>query len=258
MENSPYFDTAAIIRRYSDFFGKDNIILIDYDGAISSGKDIVYIFLCENLKVFCKELSKYYHRRTSESSSLELTHHRLLSEAPSEGISKKKQKKLDSILGLINHKDNEKPDIALIQLVYHFRTYLQARGRDFCKFNRETISTLVAEWKKAMENENVPQLPVLSSKLTLLKAYSRQYDQRFRTMYGSVLQYSNETANNLAREKLEVVTIDQFALYIRPQTVVTVDQTSNLTTTKKYYWQDFLEKEIYRLVNVPQLLCEMK
>jgi hypothetical protein len=46
-------------------FGRENMTLVDYDGAIAAGKDIAFVILCDILGVFCDELPKVVQSKSN-------------------------------------------------------------------------------------------------------------------------------------------------------------------------------------------------
>jgi hypothetical protein len=169
----PQLDILSLISYHSEVFGLHNIILVDYNGVKAQGKDIAYVFVCEILKVLCLK---------------------------------------SSILNTVAAKENEKPNIPLLHLIYLLRYYIQSLGYQFCVFDGEFIGSLVKFYKNR-KNSLPAALPLIRSNLAFLQDHAHMIDQSLRLRYASSLLYNNVTASKEVIKSFVAEEIDEMSFY---------------------------------------------
>lgn len=58
------FDLPAMVQRYDKVFGRQNVLLFDYLGILNAKKDIIHVYLCEVLHIFC-EMTQLLNKQTT-------------------------------------------------------------------------------------------------------------------------------------------------------------------------------------------------
>mmetsp|Transcript_45656 Transcript_45656/g.93244 ORF Transcript_45656/g.93244 Transcript_45656/m.93244 type:complete len:388 (-) Transcript_45656:42-1205(-) len=56
--DNPVLDVHWLVQKYATVFGLDNVVIVDYDGVKSAGKDIAEVLLCEVIGVPCNLLQQ--------------------------------------------------------------------------------------------------------------------------------------------------------------------------------------------------------
>jgi hypothetical protein len=113
--NSPLeYDMKHMVDRFVAVFGWNNTMVVDYHGVMSSGKDLVYVFLCEIVKVLCFK-TRYMNIKT--------TH------------------------------ENKRPNEKYIHLIALLRDYIHFHGYRFCRIKIGEFSrTLLAYYNELKPN----------------------------------------------------------------------------------------------------------
>eukprot|EP01040_Poterioochromonas_malhamensis_P009967 gene9967-10831_t len=66
-EDITELNTLALANRYKSVFGKESLVIVDYDGMKASGKSVISLFLCDIMKIDCSHKnddSTENHRRS--------------------------------------------------------------------------------------------------------------------------------------------------------------------------------------------------
>jgi hypothetical protein len=169
-------DTSALVTRWGNVFGGENIIVVDYDGVNAAGKDLAYVFVCEIMKTMCGD----------------------------------DQNEGGIWGGQVAH-ENEKPNILFLHLVYLVRFYVQTQGFSICSFDYPFIT----ETLKLYEARRLTP-PLLQSHLKVLQFFSKNMDSQFRYYHSSKILYSNETAAMKVLEGFTAEEVDEFSFYNDP------------------------------------------
>eukprot|EP01040_Poterioochromonas_malhamensis_P013491 gene13491-14839_t len=67
----PYspINTLLLAQNYAQVFGKENLVLIDYDGVNAAKVDLAYVFVCKILNVSCNQQDLIKERRNQRMSA---------------------------------------------------------------------------------------------------------------------------------------------------------------------------------------------
>jgi hypothetical protein len=116
--NSPLeYDMKHMVDRFVAVFGWNNTMIVDYHGVMSSRKDLVYVFLCEIVKVLCFK-TRFMNTKT--------TH------------------------------ENKRPNEKYIHLIALLRDYVHFHGYRFCRIKIGEFSrTLLAYYNDLKPNPPV-------------------------------------------------------------------------------------------------------
>lgn len=208
------YDMVALVTRYEKIFGSNNTIVLDYHGVIEEKRDLVYVLLCEIVKILCFKTKYMNYNITYE---------------------------------------NRKPNAIYLHLISLVRDYIHFHGYRFCRmrlpeFSRNLLqyytntfssSSSSSSGVEGDNNEQQSMPPLKKSHLSLLYPYSHELDSKFREKFGYKLLYNSPEAAVKARASLEAIEINEREFYASEQ------------------WQDWLQTEIERLVNMGKL-CKKK
>eukprot|EP01040_Poterioochromonas_malhamensis_P012346 gene12346-13498_t len=61
-ENNTELNTLALANRYKSVFGKESLVIVDYDGMKASNKSVISLFLCEIMKIDCSPVTESTER----------------------------------------------------------------------------------------------------------------------------------------------------------------------------------------------------
>lgn len=167
--NSAQMNTLLLARRYQKVFGMRNLVIIDYDGVNAARKDIAYVFVCDVLKTLCTE---------------------------SEGLNEKALR------------ENRKPNIPFLHLVYLVQRHIQARGNTVCKFDDSFISETMRYF---VTRKLSP--PIIRSDVAFLHPLSRAFDIEFRKEFEAIIRYSNQSATWESINQFYAEEIDEQTFY---------------------------------------------
>eukprot|EP01040_Poterioochromonas_malhamensis_P013867 gene13867-15297_t len=60
-------NTLELANRYKSVFGKDNLVIVDYDGMKASNKSVTSLFLCDIMKIDCSSVTDESTERNQQS-----------------------------------------------------------------------------------------------------------------------------------------------------------------------------------------------
>ncbi len=167
-------DTLLLAQNYAKVFGKENLILIDYDGVNAAKLDIAYVFACKILNVFCDgdELEDFNKQ------------------------------------GIVKERHNQRMSPPYLQLTYLIRFYVTTHSHQVCNFSFNFIHSNIQYY----HNQSI-HLPIIRSNLTFLHNYSKALDYNIRQEFHSNILYGNELAVHKVIDEFFVEEIDEQSFY---------------------------------------------
>eukprot|EP01040_Poterioochromonas_malhamensis_P012345 gene12345-13497_t len=66
-KNNTELNTLALANRYKSVFGKDSLVIVDYDGMKASNKSVTSLFLCDIMKIDCSPVTDETTERNQQS-----------------------------------------------------------------------------------------------------------------------------------------------------------------------------------------------
>jgi len=177
LQASNSINFQKMITNYGSVFGKENMILVDFYGVEATGKDIAQVFVCDILKVMCKETSELNNKEHEE------------------------------VGGVVKH-ENEKPNEVYLHYIYLFNSYLNNHLMEFCLRDYHTNAAYVNDLTKRSIS-----FPSVISRMIFLRDNAVEQDREFHTEYGQIMLYGNHSANveKVQAFQIEEVNIEQFS-----------------------------------------------
>jgi hypothetical protein len=174
---SPILDSSNLVSSFIGAFGRDHVVVIDLLGCVSAGYPIEKVVICDIAGLLCSE---------------------------------------PNLFGLPTF-NNPAQDLTPVLLYRLFQGHIRSKNKGDCHFCKANPETEVG-FKRSFEYvENIynlelktdlhtTKLPVITSKLSLLKSHAKNLDSTFRKLYGDLMLFANETANIVDIESHVVVT----------------------------------------------------
>jgi hypothetical protein len=179
VSGSKDFDLVSMMERFDRIFNSSYVHIVDYQSILNLKKDIVHVYLCEIIGIFCSLTERLNQATTYENV-----------------------RPIPQLIHLI----------AIVRDYVHFQGYKFLIAKDIDPTNNiGRLSRLILQ--NYTDSKILKALPLKSSKLTLLHPYAIKLDSQFRQKYESRTLYGNKTASLYAMTNMQALEIDEKAFY---------------------------------------------